>query len=628
MIRTILVASILALQGVPASRTPVRAAAPIAVAADNGASIDVPADLAALTSKDTIAVLFLPDAEAADQLEQRLKDSMGPVAKAMPINAYFRQLVREGVRTELEIPLKQPVLWWIDMPSGEGDEPPMGMGEFVFRQAVRIPGAEAAMAKAKADGEAARAADPKARVSMPIRARGRKGSVSVLKGDIVVVSSDMEPFEVPAKPAPSPLVTALPLSGVCGRVDLSRIMSEQGDQLRMLGGFAAMGMSGGMEADETLSDADKRRIAMKQQLGEAVGKQIDGVVDALMQLKRATFAVSLQGDDFSVWADWSRDAAFPKGLSAEAAQSLCAALPPGMVAYFGISTNAMLTMYGERLQIDDALANLGATPEQKKAYEEAMVKSRAAIEMIVDGGVGAMGGDVSKGLESLGAVAAMRVKDASAFRGTLKGAMADLSRSGLAEIGIQEQGDLLTMTITPNAVRVQELMGVIGGEEAVAEAANQATTPTTLTLRFKGNDVLVTQARGDKPVDPASLVKAGAADVRGEVAAKAWGTADWFTTIDLKPIFAFLNADRLERATRAGIVDEAGAAKRREAGAALATGKPMLIRLWQGVQGGTTRLSIHVNLNDWKAFVEEVDRIENREDAGGDKPAAATDDPT
>jgi hypothetical protein len=626
MIGSILVASILALQGVPASKTPARPATPIAVTADNGPSVEVPSDLAALTGQDTIAVLYLPDAEAAEQIAQRLKDTLGPVANDMPIGVSFRQLVREGVRTDMEIPLKQPVLWWIDLPIAEGDEPPMGMGEFVFRQAIRIPGAEAAMAKAKAEGEAARAADPKARPSMPIRAKGRRGSVTVLKGDIVVVSSDMEPFEMPAQPAPSALVSALPLSAVCGRVDLSRVMSEQGDQLRMLGGFAAMGISGGMEGgpEDKLTDAQRRQRAMKQQLGEAVGQQVDGVVDALMQLKRATFAVSLQGDDFNVWADWSRDAAFPKGLSAEAVQGLCTALPPGMMAYFGISTNAMLTMYGERLQIDDAFANLGATPEQKKAYEDAMAKSRAAIEMIVDGGVGAVSGDLGAEPAGLSAVVAMRVKDAGAFRSTLKGAMADMGRSGLAEVKITEQGDLLTMTITPNAVRVQEIMGVMAGEEAVAEAANQATTPSTIAMRFKGNDVLITQGRGDKVVDPASLVKAGATDLRGSLAAKAWGSADWFGVIELRSIVA------------SGMSSVATTDPKLAASAAeFAKGKPMLIRLWQGVQGGTARLSVDLNMADLKRFVVDMDTVQKSagpategDDDEGDDDDASGDDGT
>ena len=609
MIGSILVVSALALQGAAASKPSAKPAAPIAVAADAGPTVEVPAELAALTGKDTIAVIYLPDAEGADKVTARLVDALGPIGGGMPLGTSMKQLLRQGVRTEMDIPLNQPVLWWIDLPATGGDEPPMGMGEVVFRQAMRIPGAEAAMEKARV--EVAKGADPKAKPAYPIRAKGRRSSVSVLKGDLVVVSSDMEPFQAPDKPQPSALLKSLPLSAVCGRVDLSRVMAEQGDQLRMMGGFAGAALAGGMDggaADDKLTDAEKRQRAMKQQLADAVGKQIDATVDALMQLKRATFAASLQGDDFGVWADWSRETAFPKGISGPAVEGLCAALPAGMNAYFGISTNAMLTMYGDRVQIDDALATLGATPEQKKAYEDAMAKARTAMDMVVDGAVGAIGG-LEKGVDGVAAVVAFKVKDASAFRTTLKGAMDDMGRSGMAQVAVTDQGELMTVTITPSAVRMQDLLTAFGQPDVAAEAVQQATTPSTLAMRFKGNEVLITQGRGDKAVDPAALVKAGATDLRGSLAAKAWGTADWFGVIELRSIVGGgMNS--------AGLKDP----KLVAAAADFAKGKPMLIRLWQGVQGNTARLSVDLSLADLKQFVVDMETVRKAAvpAAGGD----------
>ncbi len=621
MIGSILVASILAFQGAPAAKP----AAPIAVVADAGPSVEVPADLAALTSADTIAVIYMPDGSAVDKVEERLREAMGPVAQSMPMSASVKQLLKQSVRTDMDIPMNQPMMWWIDMPAAEGDEPPMGMAEFVFRHAVRIPGAEAAMAKAKAD--AANAADPKAKAVMPIRARARRSSVSVLKGDLVVISSDMEPFRVADKPSPSALLRSLPRSEVSGRVDLSRIMAEQGDQLRMLGGLASMGVMGGMDEggpEDKLTEAEKRQRAMKRQLADAVGKQVDDVIDALLQLKRATFAASIQGDEFVVWADWSRDAAFPKGLSPAAVQGLSAALPAGMSAYFGLSTSAIGVLYGDRVKIDDAVATLGATPEQAKAYEQAIVHARQALDQIEDGAVG--------GLTNLGAapvgVVALKVKDAAAFRKAMRSTFEEAARSGLAQVKVTETGDTLSAVIVPDAVRVQDIMNFFAPGMEDAEAVKAATVPTTLAMRFKGNEVLATQSRGETPVDPTTLMRADAADIRAGLAAKAWGTADWFGVVDLRPVFAQATTETAAALDKTEV--EGDSAKRQEAAKAMAKGKPVLLRLWQGVQGGTARLTLEINLVDWRQLVEDVEKA--RKEMGGDedeKPAGpATDDPT
>jgi hypothetical protein len=625
MIGSILVVSALALQGAPAAKTAPKPAAPIAVVADAGPTVEVPADLAALTGQDTIAVIYLPDASQVDKVNARVKEAMGPVGQAMPIDNSVAQFLKQSIRTDLEIPMNQPMLWWIDMPATEGDEPPMGMAEFVFRQAVRIPGAEAAMAKAKAD--AANAADPKAKPALPIRARARRSSVSVLPGDVVVISSDMEPFRVSDKPSPSTLLKGLPVAAACGRVDLSRIMAEQGDQLRMLGGLASMGVLGGMDdggAEDKLTDAEKRQRVMKRQLADAVGKQVDDAIDALLQLKRATFAASIQGDDFVVWADWSREAAFPKGLSANAVQALAGALPSGMTAYFGASTSAIGVLYGDRVKIDDALATLGATPEQAKAYEQAMVHARQALDLIEDG---AVGGFVGLESQPVGVVA-FKVKDAAAFRKAVRTSLDEVVRSGLAQVKVTEDGGQLSAVITPDAVRVQDIMGFFAPELEDAEAVKAATVPTTLAMRFKGNEVLVTQGRGETPIDPATLARAEAADIRGGLAAKAWGTADWFGVADLRPIFTQAMSGTTAALNKTQVAgDPAG---REQAVQAVAKGKPMLLRLWQGVQGGTARLTVEVNLADWKQLVEDVEKA--RKAMVGDPvdtPAEpATDDPT
>lgn len=626
MTGTLFLAFMLALQGAPASKP----AAPIAVTqpAEAGPSLSVPAELARLTTKDTVAVVFVPNAAEADEVARELTEASGPASAMMPVGASFRQLLKEGIRTDLDIPMDQSVLWWIELPPSSEDEPGMGMSEMVFHNAFRIPGAEAAMAKARE--EAQKAADPGARVTMPIRARQRPSSVSVLPGDLVVLSSVSEPFAAPAEgSATSPLLERLPMSAVCGRLDLGRVMADQGDQLRMLGGLASMGLSGGFEGmdggDAKETDAQKRQRAMKRQLADAVGRQVDSVVDVLMQLKRATFALVLEGDDLNVWADWSRGAAFPAGLSPATVQNLCSTLPAGMSAYFGMSTSAMGTLYSEKLDIDDAIATLGATPEQRAAYERGMQKARAALEMIQDGAVGGMAMMPAGDMSDASVVMAFRVKDAKAFRATLVEGMKEIAASGLATIDIQDGAtDLLQATVTPSSVRMQDMMGVFGDagdQEAMAEAIKQATVPSTFALRFKGNEVLATQGRGDKPVDPAALAKAGAQDIRGMVAAQSWGTADWFGVVNLRPLFAASMEETAEVMAAARPSDKD--AEKAQAAAEVGKGGPMLIRLWQGVQGDTARLSLRVKLSEWRQLVEEV---ENARKQVGDGDAAADDD--
>lgn len=610
MLASIAISFVLALQGAPAAKTVNKPAAPIAAApvGESGPTLQVPAELARLTSPSTIAVLFVPDLAKGDDVIKRLADAAGPDAASALAGNSVKQMLKQSVRTDLDIPLDQPVLWWIDMPEAQGDEPPMGMGEVVFHQAFKIPGAQAAMDKARAEAAASNDPKVKSRPVMPIRARGRQGTVTVLPGDIVVISSDMEPFEMKADAPASALLERLPLSAVCGRLDIGRGMAEQGDQLKMLGGFAAMALSGDADrADEAkLSDADKRRLAMKRVLGEAVGKQIDSTITALMQLKRATFALNLQGDDIMLWSDWSRDAAFPAGLDTATVKSLAARLPAGMPIYAGASTNAMLTMYSDKLTIDDALVTMGSTPEEKKAWEDCMVKVQRMLGMIEGGAV--MGVSMQDAKPT--AVISMRVKDAAAFRTTVAEAMALVAKTGWGTVKLENAGDTMTLTTTANIERVKDIMAVFNAgpvaEEVAAaqeKALAQATQPQTTVLTFKGNDVLMTQSQVGKAVDMAA--KPGANDIRNSLGAKAWGTADWFATLEL-------------RAFAANAMAQSGI-EGMEAFKDLANGTPFTVSAWQGVQGNTTRLTLQANLKEVQSFMADMQAAARKAEAKAGK---------
>lgn len=611
MFANLLLAFSLALQGAPAPK-----AKPIAVtpAAEAGPSVEVPAELARLTGPDTIAVIFVDDAQRADEAIARIRSAAGSLAEGMPLQSELRRLLKDSVRTELEIPLNQPVLWWIDQPAGDGDEPPMGLSAIVSHQAFRIPGATAAAEKARA--EAAQAKDAKSRPAAPVRARTRGSSVSVLPNDLVVLSSDREPFAAPGADAtPSALLQRLPASLVCGRIDVGRLLDEQGDQLKMMAGFLQMSlMSEPLPEDAT--PEERRREEMQSAMAQSAVEQVNQLIDVLMTLRRASFAVTLEGDDLRLWADWSREAAFPAGMSVEEVDRLAAALPRGLQAYWGVSTNGLDTLFSERLSIDDAIANLGATDVERKAWTDAMTRARAMVQQLQGGIVGGVAlldmdaeGDAAQ-------VMSTRVQDAAAFRKALKDLAPAFERSGAGRMQVEEKGDTLTVRVEPNATRLKEAVEVLTREPMDAEALesfNKAMQPSTTTMQFRGNEILVSQELVGKPLDIAKLGNAQATDIRKELVTGSWGTLDWFMAMDLRDLMAMVG-DSLEAE------DEAAAMKN------LRGGKPLMFRISQGVQGNTARLSTQVNLSELREVVASLEKMIKEAEAKGAGKAAAGDE--
>jgi hypothetical protein len=599
MLATFLVSIAVALQGAPAK--PAAKPVPIAAApADaSGPMVEVPASLARLAGPDTIAVIYMPSAARAEEALERLRAAAGSMSDDMPLPlAPMKRQVAGVIRTELEIPLDQPVLWWIVKPELADDEPGMGMGSFVMHQAIRIPGATAAQEKARA--EAAGQAG-KARPAMPVRSARRGASVTVLADDFVVTSSDMEPFVPPADGAgSSPLARSLPRGVVSGRVDLGRVLEEEGDQLRMLAGFASMSM-GGDEGDEaSMTPEEKRRAEMRRTFADGVGVQINSAIDSLMQLRRASFSLDLEGDALEAWADWSRDAAFPAGLSEERARALAERLPAGHSFYAGVSANALDTLYGDRVSLDDAIATMGATPEARQAWTEACARTRAMISMIEDGAVMC----VDSAAIDPATTAAFRVKEPAAFRAAVRETAALYQKAGLATTKVEESGETLRVEFTPSADRLREIVGALADEDAIdAEAMQRALQPSSLSLAFRGNEVLLTQARDAKPAPKGPEVR----DLRGTLGRGAWGGADWFLTVDLRSALG----------SSYGSDAEASAEVER-----LRKGKPAAMHLWQGVKGSTARLSVRVSLSELQALAADVAAVEARVRAAVAKPAA------
>jgi len=611
MIANLVLAFSLALQGAPTPKVKPIAAVP---AAEAGPVTEVPAELARLTGPDTIAVLYVENLQRAEGAITRVRSAAGSLGDQVPVQSELRRFLKDSIRTDLEIPLDQPVLWWIDQPTSNEDEPPMGMSSIVSHQAFRIPGATAAAEKARA--EAAQAKDPKARPAAPVRARARGSSVTVLANDLVVVSSDREPFADPGADAkPSALLQRLPASVVCGRADVGRLLDEQGAQLKMMAGFLQMSlMSEPLPEDAT--PEERRREEMQSAMAQAAVEQVNQLIDALMLLRRASFAVTLEGDDLRLWADWSREAAFPAGLSAEDVERLAAALPRGLQAYWGVSTNGLDTLFSERLSIDDAIANLGATDAERKAWTEAMTRARAVLQQLQGGIVGGVAlldldpeGDAAQ-------VMSTRVQDAATFRKAMKDLAPAFERSGAGRMQVEEKGDTLTVRAEPNATRLKEAVEVLTREPMDAEALesfNKAMQPSTTTMQFRGNEILVSQELAGKPVDIAKLGNAQASDIRKELVVGSWGTLDWFMAMDLRDLMAMVG-DSLEAE------DEAAAMKN------LRGGKPLMFRISQGVQGNTARLSTQVNLSELRDVVASLEKMVKEAEAKGAGKAGGDED--
>jgi hypothetical protein len=278
-------------------------------------------------------------------------------------------------------------------------------------------------------------------------------------------------------------------------------------------------------------------------------------------------------------------------------ERLAAALPRGLQAYWGISSNALDTMFTERLSIDDAVVNLGATDDERKAWADAMARARAVVAQ-VDGGM--VGGvallDLEEGRQAQ--VVSMRVRDAAAFRRSLKELAPAFERSGAGRMSIREEGEALTMRVEPNAARLKEAIEVLTREsmdDEAMESFDKAMQPSMVTMRFRGNEVLMAQDPSGNAIDAAKLGDDKATDIRKELVTGSWGTLDWFIAMDLRDIIA-------KAGDAADDEELAGALK------GLRGGKPLMFRISQGVQGNTARLSAQANLTEIREVAQTVEK--------------------
>jgi hypothetical protein len=216
----------------------------------------------------------------------------------------------------------------------------------------------------------------------------------------------------------------------------------------------------------------------------------------------------------------------------------------------------------------------------------------------VDGGM--VGGvallDLEEGRQAQ--VVSMRVRDAAAFRRSLKELAPAFERSGAGRMSIREEGEALTMRVEPNAARLKEAIEVLTREsmdDEAMESFDKAMQPSMVTMRFRGNEVLMAQDPSGNAIDAAKLGDDKATDIRKELVTGSWGTLDWFIAMDLRDIIA-------KAGDAADDEELAGALK------GLRGGKPLMFRISQGVQGNTARLSAQANLTEIREVAQTVEK--------------------
>ena len=578
-----------------------QATAPIAPAAKNippiaatqsaniGPTVDVPAELAALVPTDAVAVIFIPNAASAETLSTQLDSIGGPIRGMIPSSKAIQTLLKTNIKTTLEIPLDQPVLFWVVMPVLDENDPnqdAMGGPDIRSFVAMKIPGATKENVKSKT----------------------KRTSLALLPNDMVVVGAQKSPYEAPAAGAGTcALLKQLPAGAASGRLDLATIMREQGDNLRMGASFIGMAFSQGQVNEPGATAEQKENAQFKQQLGNAMGDQATQLIDLFAELKCASFSLGASGDQLNVWADWTRDAAWPSGMTQQECAADMALLPAGMPIYAGVSKSTLGISMNKQVTFDDAMMTIASTPEQKQAWTESMGKARAMLDMITAGAAIGFGDMQGKPGYTVG----FRVSDAAAFQAAWQSMMDTVVMTGLySDIKCVSAVDSITTTFTPNAKRMKRIASAFGDEltQQQIDAIDKAALPMTTVMNFKGNNVTMV-VTPDTGADAVKFAFPKSNDIRGQINANSWGNTDWFATLDLRVYAGLMAATEIN-------------------GFTLPEGPASMLSIRQGVQGGTQRISISTDLKSLGTLMEQYEkesmrvRMEARKKISDTKSAA------
>ena len=590
MIIATLLSSVLCMQTAtataPTSATPANKPTAIAVTkvANIGPTVDVPADLAALVPADAVAVIFIPNAAAAEALATQVASIGGPTRGMISSSKAIQTLLKTNMKTDLEIPLDQPLVFWITMPVADEDDPnqdTMGGPDIRSFMAMKIPGATKDNVKAKT----------------------KRTSLALLANDMVVVGAQKAAYEMPAAGAATcALLKQLPVGAVSGRLDLATIIREQEEMLRMYASLIGMAMSSNAPRAKNATQEETESTQIKEQMSSAMSDQVTRLIDLLVELKSASFCLGTSGDQLNVWTDWTRDAAWPAGMSAQECSDDLALLPAGMPLYAGVSKSTLGISMNKQVTFDDAIMAVASTPEQKQAWNESVEKTRPILNMINSGvaiGFGDIGGKP-------GYMVGFRVSDAATFQSALQSMMETFSKAGMySDMHIVRTADSLTTTLTPDSKRMMRLASAFGQDltQEQIDAIDKSTKPVTSVMNFKGNNVTMV-VTPDMGAEGVQFKFPQTNDIRGQINTNAWGNTDWFATLDLRVIASFM------------ATAQNGEFK-------LPDGPASLLSIRQGVQGGTQRISISTDMKMLATLMEQYEKETMRVRMDARKTSAA-----
>ena len=590
MIIATLLSSVLCMQTAtataPTTATPANKPTAIAVTkvANIGPTVDVPADLAALVPADAVAVIFIPNAAAAEALATQVASIGGPTRGMISSSKAIQTLLKTNMKTDLEIPLDQPLLFWITMPVADEDDPnqdAMGGPDIRSFMAMKIPGATKDNVKAKT----------------------KRTSLALLANDMVVVGAQKAAYEMPAAGAATcALLKQLPVGAVSGRLDLATIIREQEENFRMGASLIGVAMSSNAPLSKDATEQEKESAQIKEQMSSAMSDQATRLIDFLTELKSASFSLGTSGDQLNVWTDWTRDAAWPEGMTAQECAADVALLPAGMPMYAGVSKSTLGIYMNKHLTFDDAIMAVAATPEQKQAWNESVEKTRPILNMINSGvaiGFGDIGGKP-------GYMVGFRVSDAATFQSAWQSMMETFSKAGMySDMQIVRTADSLTTTLTPDSKRMMRLASAFGQDltQEQIDAIDKSTKPVTSVMNFKGNNVTMV-VTPDMGAEGVQFKFPQTNDIRRQINANAWGNTDWFATLDLRVIASFM------------ATAENGEFK-------LPDGPASLLSIRQGVQGGTQRISISTDMKMLATLMEQYEKETMRVRMDARKTSAA-----
>jgi len=564
-------ASAPAMKKTSAMESAAKNAAPIAVnkSANIGPTVDVPADLAALVPADAVAVIYIPNAAAAEALTTQLATIGGPMRGVVASSKAIQAMLKTNMKTDLEIPLDQPLVFWITMPVADEDDPnqdAMGGPDIRSFMAMKIPGATKDNVKSKT----------------------KRTSLALLANDMVVVGAQKAAYEMPAAgAATSALLKQLPAGLVSGRLDLATIIREQEETLRMGASFIGMAMSSNAPLSKDATEKEKESAQIKEQMSSAMSDQATRLIDFLTELKSASFSLGTSGDQLNVWTDWTRDAAWPAGMSAQECSDDLALLPAGMPLYAGISKSTLGISMNKQVTFDDAIMAVAATPEQKQAWNESVEKTRPILNMINSGvaiGFGDIGGKP-------GYMFGFRVSDAATFQSAWQSMMETFSKTGVySDIKFVRTADSLTTTLTPDSKRMMRLASAFGQDltQEQIDAIDKSTKPVTSVMNFKGNNVTMV-VTPDMGLDAMKFTVPKGMDIRGQINPNSWGNTDWFATLDLRVIASLMASAETK-------------------GFTLPEGPASMLSIRQGVQGGTQRISISTDMKSLGTLMDQYEK--------------------